>query len=577
MENVKGKYKGNIANRLKYDIIKIMTFPHFNLLFLLGLALVGGTIGGRLFQRIRIPQVVGYIIIGIVIGESGLKFVDTDTIRILQPFNYFALGLIGFMIGGELKKEIFTKYGKQFLNILLFEGVGAFLVVSCLIGVLGGFLLGDWTVSWALGLLLGAIGSATAPAATTEVLREYRTRGPLTRTVLAIVAMDDALALLLFAIASSIAAKILGNGDAGILKTILHPLYKIIGAIGIGVFAGFILSHIIRIYAEEERRLPFSIGAVLLVTGLSLALKVDMILAAMTLGAIVVNYNPRRSKEIFKMVEGFTPPIFVLFFVLIGAKLNLGNVKLPVLLLASVYLIGRPLGKTIGANLGARISNAPESVRKYIPLCLLSQAGVAIGLSILATHYFPGMIGNTIVIIVAIAVLILELIGPTFIKIAVTKAGEVGLNITEEDFIHKSKASDVMDTDFPFIHKDMALPEILKIFSDSTHLYYPVIDEEKKLVGVITVDNIKNTFMEESLSQLLLAYDLIEPAIATTTPETPLDQVKELLNMHNLEYLCVVDKGNKVVGFIERRDLDRLISTKLIELQKQADSLDESR
>jgi len=547
---------------------------HLNLLFLLGLALVGGTIGGRLFQRIRIPQVVGYIIIGIIIGESGLKFVDKDTIRILQPFNYFALGLIGFMIGGELKKEILTKYGKQFLNILLFEGAGAFLLVSCLIGVLGGFLLGDWTLSWALGLLLGAIGSATAPAATTAVLREYRTRGPLTRTVLAIVAMDDALALLLFAIASSIVAKMIGNAGGGILKTIIHPVYEIIGAIGIGVLAGFILDKIIRIYADEERRLPFCIGAVLLVTGLSLALKVDMILAAMTLGVIVVNYNPRRSKEVFKMVEGFTPPIFVLFFVLIGAKLNLGHVTLPVLLLAGAYLIGGPIGKGIGANLGARISGAPESVQKYIPFCLLSQAGVAIGLSILATHYFPGRIGNTIVIIVTTAVFILELIGPTFTRIAVTKAGEVGLNITEEDFIHKSKATDVMDTDFPFIYKDMALPEILKIFSDSIHLYYPVIDEDKKLVGVITVDNIKNTFMEESLSHLLLAYDLIEPVIATTTPETPLDEVKELLNIYNLEYLCVVDKENKVVGFIERRDLDRLISTKLIELQKQADSLD---
>jgi Kef-type K+ transport system membrane component KefB len=553
------------------DIIKIM---HLNLLFLLGLALLGGTIGGRLFQRLKIPQVVGYITIGIIIGESCLKIVTKDTIAILQPFNYFALGLIGFMIGGELKKEIFTKYGKQFLYILLFEGGAAFLVVSCLIGIVGGFLFKDWRLSWALGLLLGAIGSATAPAATTQVLREYKTRGPLTRTVLAIVAMDDGLALLLFAVASSIVAKLIGNTDGGILKTIIHPLYEIIVSICIGLLAGFILNKTIRIYAEEERRLPFSIGAVLLVTGLSLAIKVDMLLAVMTLGAIVVNYNPRRSKEIFKMVEGFTPPIFVLFFVLIGAKLNLSHVTLPVVLLASAYLIGGPLGKGIGANLGARISGAPKTVQKYMPLCLLSQAGVAIGLSILATHYFPGMIGNTIVIIVTTAVFILELIGPTFTKIAMTKAGEVGLNITEEDLIQRTKAGDVMDKNFPIIYKNVELSEILKIFSESTNLYYPVVDEDKKLLGIITVDNIKNTFMESSLSHLLLAYDLIEPVIETTTPETPLNEVKELLNKHTLEYVCVVDKKKKVVGFIERRNLDRIISTKLIELQKQADSLE---
>lgn len=550
---------------------------HLNLLFLLGLALVGGTIGGRLFQRLRIPQVVGYIIIGIIIGESGLKIVNANTIRMLQPFNYLALGLIGFMIGGELKKDIFSKYGRQFLNILLFEGVGAFLFVGCLIAVLGGILLGDWKLSCSLGLLLGAIGSATDPASTTNVLQEYKSRGPLTRTILAIVALDDGLAILLFALASSIAARLMGNGEAGIIKTITRPIYEVAGGIAIGAATGFILDKIIRVYAEEERRLPFTIGAVLLVTGLSLAIKVDMILAAMTLGIILVNYHPRRSKEIFKMVEGFTPPIFVLFFVLIGAKLNLEHITLPIAILATAYLIGSPLGKTIGSNIGTRIIGAPKSVQKYMPLCLFSQAGIAIGLSILATHYFPGVIGNTIVIIATGAVFILQIIGPVFAKIGITKAGEVGLNITEEDFIHKSKASDVMDTDFPFIYKNMALPAILKIFSESTQLYYPVIDDDKKLVGAITVDSIKNTFMEDTLSHLLLAYDLAEPVIATARPETPLDEVKELLNMHSLEYLCVVDKVDKVVGFIEKRNLDKLITTKLIELQKQADSLDESR
>ncbi|UCC95902.1 MAG: cation:proton antiporter, partial [Candidatus Omnitrophota bacterium] len=162
---------------------------HLNFLFLLGLALFGGTIGGRLFQKMRIPQVVGYIAIGIVIGESGLKLIGHDIIQTLQPFNYFALGLIGFMIGGELKKEIIVKYGKQFINILLSEGLAAFLAVSFFVGIVGTFLFGDWRFSWALGLLLGAIASATAPAATTQVLREYKTRGPLTRTVLGIVAL----------------------------------------------------------------------------------------------------------------------------------------------------------------------------------------------------------------------------------------------------------------------------------------------------------------------------------------------------------------------------------------------------
>ena len=245
------------------SILSKISLLHLNALFLLGLALFGGTVGGRLFQKLKIPQVVGYIIIGIAIGESGLNIIGHDIIMTLQPFSYFALGLIGFMIGGELKKDVFRKYGKQFIQILLFEGIVAFLSVAFFVGVIGTLLFGDWKFSLALGLLLGAIASATAPAATTEVLREYKTRGPLTRTVLGIVALDDGLALLLFAIASSIAGKLIGNINGGMLKMIIHPLYEIGGSIIIGIVFGIILGKILIRYSEKERLLAFSIGTIL--------------------------------------------------------------------------------------------------------------------------------------------------------------------------------------------------------------------------------------------------------------------------------------------------------------------------
>ena len=178
-----------------FDNISIF---HLNILLLLGLALFGGTVGGRIFQKFRIPQVVGYIIIGILIGQSGIKMVDESIIEALRPFNYFALGLIGFMVGGELKKEIFAKYGKDFLYILLCEGLAPFLLVSISVGILGTVMFGSGPFVWALALLLGAIASATDPATTTSVLKEYKTRGPLTTTILGIVALDDGLALFLF-------------------------------------------------------------------------------------------------------------------------------------------------------------------------------------------------------------------------------------------------------------------------------------------------------------------------------------------------------------------------------------------
>ena len=547
---------------------------NLNILFLLGLALFGGTIGGRLFQKLRIPQVVGYIAIGIIIGGSGLKVITQDVIETLQPFNYFALGLIGFMIGGELKKDVLRKYGKQFISILLLEGIGAFLLVSVFVGVVGSFLLGDWRLSWSLGLLLGAIASATAPAATTAVLREFKTRGPLTRTILGIVAMDDGLALMLFAIASSIAGSLLGNVHKGVLRIFINPLYEIGGAIAVGIVSGLVLNKLLRKYTEEARLLAFSIGAVLIVLGISLTTHVDMLLAAMTLGVIVGNFIPRKSKEVFKLVEGFTPPIFVLFFVLVGAKLNISHMTLPIVLLGGIYIIGRSTGKAIGANLGARISNAPKTVQKYLPLCLFSQAGVAIGLSILASHYFPGYIGSAVIIIITATAFILEVIGPPFVKFAVTKAGEVGMNITEDDFVRTLKVEEIMDRNPPLIYKNMPLAQILTIFSESPNLYYPVVDTNKKLLGIITVDNIKNTFMATSLSDLLLAVDVMEPVIASVTSKSSISELKGILAKYNLEYLPVVTQEDEVIGFIERRMVYKVISTKIMELQRQADSLE---
>jgi Kef-type K+ transport system membrane component KefB len=160
------------------DVFYNFTSVHLNILLLLGLALFGGMVGGRLFQKLRIPQVVGYIMIGIILGESGLKIVNEKTIIALTPFTYFALGLIGFLVGGELKRDIFQKYGKNFFCILLCEGISPFIFVTISVGFLGTWIFGPQPFVWALAILLGAISSATDPATTALVLKEYKTRGP---------------------------------------------------------------------------------------------------------------------------------------------------------------------------------------------------------------------------------------------------------------------------------------------------------------------------------------------------------------------------------------------------------------
>lgn len=544
-----------------------------SILFLLGLALLGGTIGARLLERMRIPQVVGFIVVGILIGKTGLNIVHDSTLQALEPFNYFALGLIGFTIGGELKKQVLVKYGKRFVSILLSEGIFAFLLAGVLISVFAWLLIADIRLACSLGLILGAIASATAPAATTDVLWQYKTRGPLTTTILGIVALDDGLALVLFAVASSIGLRLVGGVGEGAMAALLHPIYEIGGSILIGAVSGFVLSRYLRKCHEEERILASSIAAVLLVLGIALIFKVDTLMASMSLGVMITNHNPRKSKEVFRLFARFTPPIYVLFFVLFGAKLDLSRITLPLLVLAVVYFVGRTAGKMLGAKFGARLSHAPKGVERYLPMCLFSQAGVAIGLSILAAHRFPSEVGNVIVVVISATTVVVQIIGPLSTKWAVTKAGEVGLNITEDDLISRTRVEEIMDKDVPLIGENLALSQILKTLGESKNLYYPVVDADRHLLGIMTIDNLRDTFMASNLQTFLLAHDLMEPVTVVATPDMPISIAKDLLETHGLEYLPVVSEENRVLGLLELRRMKRFISRKVMELQRQAESL----
>ena len=543
-----------------------------NILLLLGLALFGGTIGGQLFKKLRIPQVVGYIFVGIILGVSGINLLDRTILHTFKPFNYFALGIIGFMIGGELKKEVIVKFGKQFITILLLEGLFAYFFVAVLIYIVGMMIYGNSTVVVPIALLLGSIASATAPAATTDVLWEYKTKGPLTSILTGIVAMDDALALTLFAISASIAGSILGH-KGNTFMLFFKPVYEILGAVVLGVLAGYFLRHEIKRFKSEDKILTFSIGVILLMLGIASSLMVDVLLTAMVIGIILVNYKTKMSREIFKLIEKFTPPIYILFFVLFGAGLNVKNLDISVVIIATVYLVGRTLGKMLGANLGGRLSHAPPTVTKYLPFCLFSQAGVAIGLSLVAGQSFHSDIGNTIVVVITLTTFLVQLFGPISTKWAVTKAGEVGLNVTEDDIVKDLKVRDVMDENVPFIYQNMTLKEFMKVFIENDYLHYPVVDNEKRLVGIITIDNIKNSFVTPDLEDFILAYDLMERARVVANPDDDLKEVKEYFNMFNINIVPVVDKEKKLIGVLSQRNLSRLISIKVVELQNKVNTV----
>ncbi|MBO5136964.1 MAG: cation:proton antiporter [Spirochaetaceae bacterium] len=563
-------------------------FMHFsalettNLILLLGLIMLLGAMGGRLFQKLRIPQVVGYIVIGVIIGQSGLQLLSSDVITALEPLSSVALTLIGFLIGAELKISVIKKYGRQFVGILLFEAIVPFFVVSILVTIVSFLVTKDLHTSLSIALVLGAISSATAPAATTDVLKENRTRGPLTVTVLGIVAMDDAVALILYAVASSVAGVLLGSGGESFGKQLLGLLYEVGGSMILGSLAGLLLSRFIRnVMTDEGRILSFSLGALLLSTGLCNLLGLDNILSAMSLGFFMVNFAPVKTRGTFSLVEKFTPPIYVMFFVLVGAKLNIWSVTTFVGILALLYIICRTLGKALGARLGSRLTKAPETVRKYLPFCLLSQAGVAIGLSIAAGQDFANSIGPTIMLIITATTFVVQLVGPICVKYGIEKAGECGLDITEEDLMKNSRVSDITwgnnkicRTSSPAVVQETeTLHNIIDSFSRNENLNYAVKNKNGELTGVITLEHLKEALLVTDLSESLMAFDIMEPVTITCLPETPLTEIYKLFTERDIEAIPIIDKQGLAYGIAEKNTIDHYLHTKIIELHRKAAEL----
>ena len=553
------------------------------LVLLLGIILFVGALGGWLFQKLKIPQVVGYIVMGILIGSSGFHILEPNVIAALDPISTVALSLIGFLIGGELKLNVIKKYGKQFISILLFEAITPAIVVGGIVTLVVWLFTKDITHSVSLGLLLGAICSATAPAATTDVLVEYRTRGPLTTTVYGIVAMDDAVALILYTIASTIVTPLIGGNSLGFLPQLLNIFRDIFGSLLIGGAFGFLLSLLTRrLINKEARILTFALGCLFLCTGVCEAFNFDNILAAMSLGFVMVNFAPAKTKAVFPLVDKYTPPIYVLFFVLVGAKLNIWIITPFLGLIAILYVIGRTAGKSIGATFGAWLTKAPKTVQKYLPYCLLSQAGVAIGLSIAAGNDFADSIGPQILLIITATTFIVQLIGPVFVKIGVTKAGECGLNVTVDDIKKNSRVTDVMwgkekvcNYDSPaIVNENDSLFTILNAFSRNQNLNYAVKNHQGKLVGTISLEHLKEVMQIGDFAESMLAMDIMDPVTITVKPSTTLPDAYTLFEENDMDAIPIVDTDGDTLGILEKTTVDHYLHTRIIELNRKLDELD---
>jgi len=397
-----------------------------NLVLAIGMMVVVGFFGGLAANRLKFPRITGYIIIGIVLSPSLLNIISGATIENLDIFTDIALGIIAFLIGGSLHLESLRKLGRSIAWITPFQSLGSWFLDTLVIASMASVILAIPNVTFLhfyfpMAFVLGSIACATAPAAIMAVIDEYKAKGPLTTTLLAVVAIDDAIAVIAFAIALGISQPLVtGAGGFSFYQVLAVPFLHIAESVAIGVVFAFALIYIAKLIKRRELLLVIVFGMIMLCIGVTNLLGISSILANMVIGFIVVNRV--KSNEMFLAVKEIEDVIFAMFFVLAGLHFDLSAMQ-AVGLLALVIPLGRMTGKYFGARVGAKISHAPDTVKKYLGLALLPKAGVTIGLGLIAERAFPTF-GTILYNGLLASVIINELIAPPLIKYAIFKAGE---------------------------------------------------------------------------------------------------------------------------------------------------------
>jgi Kef-type K+ transport system membrane component KefB len=402
-----------------------------NILTVIGLVIAVTFLGSKAFQRLGSPQVVGFIVVGVVLGSSCLNIIPLELAQELTFISEVALGLIGFDMGSHLRFSELRRLGRSILFILLFEALGTFAIVSA-----GVFAI---TGAWHTALIFGALSSATAPAATVDVLAEYDAKGPLTTSLLAVVGLDDALSLLLYSVAAALAESLLaGSRSPSVGQIVGLPLVEIGGSVLLGVGLGWLLDQVMCRMKRQHDAMAVSIGFVFLAVGLSESLGLSLILTTMVLGLVVVNRCADHAQHIRFTIEQAGPVIYVLFFALVGARFQIR--LLPTMgLLGVVYVVLRSSGKFVGAWLGGTVGGAEPAVRDNLGLGLLSQAGVAIGLALASAKRFSAYgeegqaLGSLVINVITATTFIVQIVGPICVKLAIQRAGEIGQACLDED------------------------------------------------------------------------------------------------------------------------------------------------
>lgn len=405
------------------------------LLIHLSVCLVGGLLLTRLTNKLRLPDVTAYLLSGLLLGPfclgllhiPGVGFSTPEEVKSLDLICQVALGFIAFTIGNEFRLEQLKHMGRQAITVGILQAVITTAVVDVLLIAL--HFIDPALISISSAITLGAIAAATAPAATLMVVRQYKADGPLTRLLLLVVAIDDAVGLVLFSASYGVAAA-LESGTISMMTVLVEPMIEIVLSLALGALAGWVLFRVEKYFHSRSKRLSISIAFVLLTVGISMSeftvggvhVGFSLLLVCMMTGTVFCNICDF-SEEIMSRIDSWTAPLFVLFFVLSGAELDLKILSNPlVLLVGAVYIVGRSLGKYFGAYSSCRLTGCSDEITKHLGITLLPQAGVALGMALTAANLSDGAVVRNVVLF---SVLVYELVGPALTKRSLMAAGEI--------------------------------------------------------------------------------------------------------------------------------------------------------
>ena len=406
------------------------------ILLTLSVAIFAGLMLSRVAKKLKLPAVTAYLVAGVLIGPfalgalgiEGLGFVSHENVKSFGLLSDIALGFIAFAIGNEFRLAQLKKIGKQATIVGIFQAVFTTVLVDIvLIGL--HFVIPD-KLPLEAAIVLGAVASATAPAATLMVVRQYKAKGPVTDILLPVVALDDAVGLVLFAISFGV-AKAISAGSVDVLSVIVEPIAEVAMSLLLGFVMGAIFTYCERFFHSRSKRLAMSVAFVLATVGLSkisfeiagVHIAFSSLLVCMMLGTVFCNMCDF-SENLMDRLDRWTAPLFILFFVISGAELDLSIFKdVTVVLIGLIYIVSRCVGKYYGAGISSRAAKCNPNIVKYLGITLFPQAGVALGMAIKAGEL--GSVGVIVANITLFAVLVYEIVGPALTKMSLFKAGEI--------------------------------------------------------------------------------------------------------------------------------------------------------